>query len=96
MTRSESQFRIWYKKTHPTGYIHKIPDFKATGSSGGAGLPDYLTIDNATVAFYEVKTHKSKTFTEAQQRIFPKMCASGAVIYIWVKLKRGYSCYLYK
>jgi len=99
MTNSESQFRVWFKKLNPSAYIHKIPDFKATRSSAGAGLPDYVTVSNGNTMWYEVKTVPGKTlslshFTPAQRRVFPLMLRAGAEIIVWVKLKRGhFSCF---
>jgi len=68
-----------------------------TGSTSGAGLPDYLTILNSTTTWYEVKTTPRtyislKDFTPAQIREFPKMITAGATIYIFIrKNKRNYT-----
>ena len=91
MTNSESQFRNWYQKTHPKGFIIKWPDYKMTGQAHSAGIPDYLTIDSGQTVWYEVKTHKSRTFTPAQKAIFPVMQSVGANIMVWEKQKRGHT-----
>lgn len=95
MTCSETTFRNWYKKTYPDGFIIKWPDYKQTNLTHSAGIPDYLTIHNGTTIWYEVKTWKNKTFTEAQKYMFPIMQKAGAIIYVWTKEKRGHTLKLY-
>ena len=90
MTRSESQFRSWFLSNHPNAFVVKFPDFKQTGMSHCAGVPDYLTIRGGLTVWYEVKTWRSRSLTPAQKVVFRRMVDAGAVIYIWIKLVRGY------
>ena len=71
-------------------YIKKMPDFKQTGSMSG-GLPDYMTIDQCVVRWYEIKyVNKEKQslsfsrFTDQQVIEFRRMTSAGAFILILI------------
>jgi len=95
MSKSETAFRNWFIKKYPDVFIVKWPDFKQTGQSHSAGIPDYLTIDNGITIWYEIKTYKAKTFTPAQKYMFPVMQKAGAIIFVWEKQKKGFKLYNY-
>ena len=95
MSRSEDQARIWIKKTYPGAFIIKYPDYKQTGLTNSAGIPDYLVIHDGKTFWIEVKTWKSSSYTPAQLVVFSKMQQCGAVIYVWKKLKRGHDLFIF-
>ena len=71
-------------------YIKKMPDFKQTGSMSG-GLPDYMTIDQCVVRWYEIKFVNPKKqslsfsrFTDQQVIEFRRMTSAGAYIFILI------------
>jgi len=96
MTTSESQCRIWIKKTYPNALIFKYPDYKQTNLHHSSGIPDFLVIDIDNIFFVECKTWKNKTLTSAQKYMFAQLLLKNVQIYIWIKKKRGFECVLYK
>jgi predicted type IV restriction endonuclease len=96
MTCSESAFRKWCKEEFPGCFVVKWPDFKVTGLSHSAGVPDFLVVWGGKVWFVEVKKFNSRTFTPAQKKVFKKIISNGGFVWVWVKLKRGHSYYRYE
>lgn len=84
----ENKFRQYIKKQYPNAFIKKIPDFKQTGQSGAAGLPDYLVIDSGITDWYEVKKVSSssrfpfKALSFSQWVVCKQLVAAGATVWI--------------
>lgn len=84
----EVKFRQYLKKQYPNAFIKKLPDFKQTGITGGAGLPDYLVIDNGITDWYEVKKVSSATkfpfsaLADVQWVVCRQLVNAGASVWI--------------
>lgn len=95
MTSSESSFRKWCKEEFPGCFVVKWPDFKVTGLSHSAGVPDFLVVSGGRVWFVEVKRWNARSFTPAQKKVFNDIIMNGGVVMVWVKERRGFSYFNY-
>lgn len=94
MTNStESKFRQYLNKTYPGAFIKKLPDFKQTGKSGAAGLPDYIVVWRGMTTWFEVKKVNSKKFfpfktlSEVQWTVCRQLEDNSALVYVAAYMK---------
>ena len=94
MTKSELKARNWLKAVYPDGYIKKIPDFKATGSSLLRGIPDYFVIYRGHTVWVEVKYIHGFTFNfneinDNQYVEFKKFLDAGYDVMVLIVVESG-------